>query len=67
MQIRDPGIPRATKAVTVEKPDGNMDSPDNRTVMQQHVDFFDFDKDGAPPLNMHGSGIVSTSTLGMAN
>ena len=48
--MRDPGIPRATKAVTIEKPEGNMDSPDNRTVMQQHVDFFDFDKDGAPWL-----------------
>ena len=46
--MKDPGIPRATKAVTVEKPDGNLDSPDNRTVMQQHVDFFDFDKDGVP-------------------
>jgi hypothetical protein len=37
-------VPRATKAVSIEKPDGG-DSPDNRTVLQQHVDFFT-SKDG---------------------
>ena len=38
-------MPHATKAVSMEKPDG-ADSPDNRTVLQQHVDFWDFDHDG---------------------
>ena len=49
-----PGIARATQAASVEKPFGSgKNSPnltkmgtDKRTVMQQHVDFFDRDNDG---------------------
>ena len=42
----NPGLARATKAVSAEKPSGTSSSPKDRTVLQQHVDFFDFDKDG---------------------
>lgn len=44
-QITNPGLPRANKAVSAEKPSGGR-SPSDRSVLQQHVDFFDFDKDG---------------------
>ena len=52
--LLSPGIARATQAASVEKPWGSAkDSPnytkmgtDMRTVMQQHVDFFDRDNDG---------------------
>lgn len=44
-QIPNPGLPRANKAVSAEKPSGGR-SPSDRSVLQQHVDFFDFDKDG---------------------
>lgn len=45
-KINNPGMPRATKAISAEKPNGSEDSPNNRTVLQQHVDFWDEDKDG---------------------
>ncbi|KAK9827453.1 hypothetical protein WJX74_003320 [Apatococcus lobatus] len=44
--IKNPGAPRATRAVSKEKPHGSDNSADNRTVLQQHVDFWDFDHDG---------------------
>ncbi|EIE19761.1 Caleosin-domain-containing protein [Coccomyxa subellipsoidea C-169] len=44
-KMPNPGLPRANKAVSAEKPSGGP-SPQDRTVLQQHVDFFDFDKDG---------------------
>ncbi|KAK9918518.1 hypothetical protein WJX75_004673 [Coccomyxa subellipsoidea] len=45
-KMPNPGLARATKAVSAEKPSGTSSSPKDRTVLQQHVDFFDFDKDG---------------------
>ena len=45
MQIKHPELPRANKAVSSEKPDGGS-TASNRSVLQQHVDFFDSDKDG---------------------
>ncbi|EFJ40618.1 hypothetical protein VOLCADRAFT_69295 [Volvox carteri f. nagariensis] len=44
--IPNPGMPRANKAVSREKPDGDPRSPTNRTVLQQHVMFWDRDSDG---------------------
>ena len=39
--ISKPHIPRANVAVDKEFPDGTPGAPTNRTVLQQHVDFFD--------------------------
>lgn len=47
MQIPHPELPHATRAVSAEKPHG-ADTANNRTVLQQHVDFFDSDNDGRP-------------------
>lgn len=45
--IPSPAVPRAFKTVSKEFPDGDEDAgPTNRTVLQQHVDFFDTDGDG---------------------
>lgn len=44
--LGDAGQPRANRAVTVERPEGTPGSPENRSVLQSHVDFFDTDKDG---------------------
>ncbi|KAK9809514.1 hypothetical protein WJX73_007320 [Symbiochloris irregularis] len=44
--VSNSGVPRATKAVSHEKPDGSKSSPSDRTVLQQHVDYWDFDNDG---------------------
>jgi hypothetical protein len=35
------GTPRANKAVSREKPEGSEVSAPNRTVLQQHVEFYD--------------------------
>lgn len=43
--VKNPGVSRANTAPSKDKPDGG-DSPSNRTVLQQHVDFWDEDKDG---------------------
>ncbi|KAG2492156.1 hypothetical protein HYH03_009647 [Edaphochlamys debaryana] len=42
----NPGMPRANKAVSREKPEGDPRSPADRTVLQQHVMFWDRDNDG---------------------
>ncbi|KAK9918600.1 hypothetical protein WJX75_005236 [Coccomyxa subellipsoidea] len=44
-RIPHPELPHATRAVSAEKPHG-ADTANNRTVLQQHVDFFDSDNDG---------------------
>ena len=44
--LGDAGQPRANRAVTMESPAGSKDSPDNRTVLQQHCDFFDIGNKG---------------------
>ncbi|CAK0785462.1 hypothetical protein CVIRNUC_008671 [Coccomyxa viridis] len=44
-KIKHPELPRANKAVSAEKPDGGS-TASNRSVLQQHVDFFDTDRDG---------------------
>jgi len=43
--VKNPGVSRVNVAPSKEKPEGG-DSPRNRTVLQQHVDFWDEDKDG---------------------
>ncbi|KAK9807866.1 hypothetical protein WJX72_011603 [[Myrmecia] bisecta] len=43
--IKNAGAPRANQVVSKEEPEGRAAVP-NRTVLQQHVDFWDFDKDG---------------------
>jgi peroxygenase len=43
--IPKPGIARANKAVSTERPHGADSSPD-RLVIQQHIDFWDADHDG---------------------
>lgn len=45
-KLRNPGLPRANKAVTADAPLGSEGTKENYTVMQQHVDFFDRDQDG---------------------
>jgi peroxygenase len=40
-KLGDAGQPRANRAATVDRPEGSPDRPRNRTVLQQHVDFFD--------------------------
>lgn len=44
-RVKNPGVARANCAPTMDTPDGG-DNPSNRTVLQQHVDFWDEDKDG---------------------
>lgn len=44
--IEKPGLPRANKAVSRDNPQGSEYSASNRTVLQQHVDFWDRDRDG---------------------
>ncbi|CAL8471431.1 g10973 [Coccomyxa elongata] len=44
-QIRHAALPHATRAVSAERPNGGDTRVNNRTVLQQHVDFFDQDKD----------------------
>ncbi|KAG2447872.1 hypothetical protein HYH02_007328 [Chlamydomonas schloesseri] len=44
--IPNPGMPRANKAISRERPDGDPRSPADRTVLQQHVMFWDRDNDG---------------------
>lgn len=48
-QIPHPELPHATRAVSAERPTGGDTRVNNRTVLQQHVDFFDQDKDGQLP------------------
>lgn len=43
--VENPGIARANCCPTKDTPDGG-DNPSNRTVLQQHCDFWDEDKDG---------------------
>ncbi|BDA46813.1 Peroxygenase 1 [Coccomyxa sp. Obi] len=45
-QIPHAELPHATRAVSVERPHGGDTTVNNRTVLQQHVDFFDQNKDG---------------------
>ncbi|RIA94914.1 Caleosin-like protein [Glomus cerebriforme] len=40
------GLPRATIAASKEKPDGTPGSAANKTVLQQHVAFWDTNQDG---------------------
>jgi hypothetical protein len=35
------GQPRASRAISTERPEGSEKSAPNRTVLQQHMDFFD--------------------------
>lgn len=44
-KVKNPGLPRANCCPTVDIPDGG-DNPSQRTVLQQHCDFWDEDKDG---------------------
>lgn len=46
--IPNPGMPRANKAISREKPEGSPNTPDREhmTTLQQHVAWFDFDGDG---------------------
>lgn len=44
--LKNPGAPRAVIAASKEAPDGSIQSNRNRTVLQQHVDYWDFDNDG---------------------
>eukprot|EP00198_Chlamydomonas_reinhardtii_P006031 XP_001695367.1 predicted protein [Chlamydomonas reinhardtii] len=44
--IPNPGMPRANKAISRERPDGDPRAPADRTVLQQHVMFWDRDNDG---------------------
>ena len=44
--LGDAGQPRANRAASLERPAGSPESADNRTVLQQHVDFFDTNQDG---------------------
>ena len=50
LQIKHPELPRANKAVSTEKPEGG-NTASNRSVLQQHVDFFDTDHDGKSGLD----------------
>ncbi|DBA86838.1 hypothetical protein WJX79_007684 [Trebouxia sp. C0005] len=43
--VKNPGVARVNCCPTVDTPDGG-DNPSNRTVLQQHCDFWDEDKDG---------------------
>ncbi|KAI8904284.1 caleosin [Gorgonomyces haynaldii] len=45
-ELESPGLARVNLAATVEHPHGSPQSPKNRTVLQQHVDFFDRNRDG---------------------
>jgi hypothetical protein len=40
------GLPRAFIAPSKEVPNGTPDGPKNKTVLQQHVSFWDTDNDG---------------------
>lgn len=44
--IPNPGMPRATRAVDREHPQGSAGSNDSRTVLQQHVAFWDRNNNG---------------------
>lgn len=39
--INQPSMPRATRAISREKPEGDDRSPNNKTVLQQHMAFWD--------------------------
>lgn len=40
-KIEQPGLARANEAADIEHPHGTPGHPQTRTVLQQHVDFFD--------------------------
>lgn len=59
-QIKQPHLPRANKAVSAEKPEGGS-TASNRSVLQQHVDFWDSDKDGEHTHSCFGVRSASVS------
>ncbi|KAI8993756.1 Caleosin related protein-domain-containing protein [Gaertneriomyces semiglobifer] len=44
--VQNPGCPRANEAADGDHPHGSEDNKKKLTVMQQHVEFFDRNKDG---------------------
>eukprot|EP00877_Chromochloris_zofingiensis_P005194 jgi/Chrzof1/14676/Cz09g11210.t1 len=44
--IEKPGVPRADKCPSKERPEGHYAVPKGRTPLMQHLDFFDWNKDG---------------------
>ncbi|KAI9092842.1 Caleosin related protein-domain-containing protein [Phlyctochytrium arcticum] len=44
--IRNPGCPRAAEAADVDHPAGSDNNKKDLTVLQQHIEFFDLNKDG---------------------
>ncbi|KAJ3180012.1 hypothetical protein HDU87_002235 [Geranomyces variabilis] len=44
--LPNPGVPRADVAQSAEHPEGSADGKRDLSVMQQHVEFFDRNKDG---------------------
>ena len=46
LTLENPGLPRVNIAADVEHPNGSDDAKKNMSVLQQHIEFFDRDKNG---------------------
>ena len=45
-KMAQPAVARANSAPSIDHPEGTPNAPQTRSVLQQHVDFFDRNKDG---------------------
>jgi hypothetical protein len=57
--LENPGLPRFHAAATKEHPQGTEGHPTTRSVLQQHVDFFDRDKDGIITVSIASKSLLN--------
>jgi hypothetical protein len=65
LHLENPGLARVNEAPDTEHPHGSDDAKKNISVLQQHVEFFDRNKDGIvyPYETYAGEAFLSTKDL----